>query len=188
MNFNLKLKKIRQFRGMTQKELALRLGIGEKDGHRIVQYENGSGVPKKDLVDQIAKILDVNPWTLYDTAGRDASEMLELLFWLDEFNPSSINMFLPETYPDEKCNDNGDTTVRYHDNDEWPAHPPVCLWFNYGILNDFLKEWLIRKNELKNGEITRDEYFEWKINWPMTCDDCGKHEPKKKWRKPPVSA
>ena len=36
MNFNLKLKKIRQFRGMTQKELALRLGIGEKDGHRIV--------------------------------------------------------------------------------------------------------------------------------------------------------
>ena len=54
-------------------------------------------------------------------------------------------MFLPETYPDEKCNDNGDTTVRYHDNDEWPAHPPVCLWFNYGILNDFLKEWLIRK-------------------------------------------
>lgn len=57
-----------------------------------------------------------------------------------------------------------------------------------GILNDFLKEWLIRKNELKNGEITRDEYFEWKINWPMTCDDCGKHEPKKKWRKPPVSA
>ena len=117
MNFNLKLKKIRQFRGMTQKELALRLGIGEKDGHRIVQYENGSRVPKKDLVDQIAKILDVNPWTLYDTAGRDASEMLELLFWLDEFNPSSINMFLPETYPDEKCNDNGDTTVRYHDND-----------------------------------------------------------------------
>lgn len=105
------------------------------------------------MVDQIAKILDVNPWTLYDTAGRDASEMLELLFWLDEFNPSSINMFLPETYPDEKCNDNGDTTVRYHDNDEWPAHPPVCLWFNYGILNDFLKEWLIRKNELKTVRL-----------------------------------
>ena len=94
MNFNLKLKKIRQFRGMTQKELALRLGIGEKDGHRIVQYENGSRVPKKDLVDQIAKILDVNPWTLYDTAGRDASEMLELLFWLDEFNPSALHLFL----------------------------------------------------------------------------------------------
>ena len=37
--------------------------------------------------------------------------------------------------------------------------------------------------ELKSGVITRDEYFEWKINWPYTCDDCGKYEPKKQWRK-----
>ena len=33
------------------------------------------------------RALDVNPYTLYDTAGHDASEMMELLFWLDEFNP-----------------------------------------------------------------------------------------------------
>ena len=37
-------------------------------------------------------------------------------------------------------------------------------------------------DELKSGEITRDEYFEWKINWPYTCDDCGKFEPKKQCR------
>ena len=37
-------------------------------------------------------------------------------------------------------------------------------------------------DELKSGEITRDEYFEWKINWPQTCDGCGKYEPKKQWR------
>ena len=36
-------------------------------------------------------------------------------------------------------------------------------------------------DELKSGEITRDEYFEWKINWPQTCDGCGKYEPKKQW-------
>ena len=35
---------------------------------------------------------------------------------------------------------------------------------------------------LKSGKITRDEYFEWKINWPQTCDGCGKYEPKKQWR------
>ena len=34
------------------------------------------------------------------------------------------------------------------------------------------------KNELKSGVITRDEYFEWKINWPQTCNGCGKYEPK----------
>ena len=56
------------------------------------------------------------------------------------------------------------------------------MWFNYGILNNFLKEWTLRKEELKSGKITRDEYFEWKINWPQTCDDCGKREPSKQWR------
>ena len=38
-------------------------------------------------------------------------------------------------------------------------------------------------DELKSGKITRDEYFEWKINWPYTCDGCGKYELKKQWRK-----
>ena len=28
-----------------------------------------------------------------------------------------------------------------------------------------------------------DEYFEWKINWLQTCDDCGKYEPQKHWKK-----
>ena len=61
-------------------------------------------------------------------------------------------------------------------------HPPVGMWFNYGVLNYFMKEWVLRKEELKSGKITRDEYFEWKINWPQTCDGCGKYDPKKKWR------
>ena len=62
------------------------------------------------------------------------------------------------------------------------THPPVSMWFNYGILNDFLKEWTLRKAERKSGEITRDEYFKWKINWPYTCGDCGKLKPKKQWK------
>ena len=180
MNFNLKLKKIRTFRKMTQKELSEKIGL--TDQHRIVQYEKGVRVPKKDLVDKMAKALDVNPYTLYDTAGRDASEMMELLFWLDEFNPSALHLFLPKKFPGEKCNEVADTSVYYHDNDGWPAHAPVCMWFDYGVLNNFLKEWGVRMDELKSGEITRDEYFEWKINWPYTCDDCGKFEPKKQWR------
>ena len=52
MNFNLKLKKIRTFRKMTQKELSEKIGL--TDQHRIVQYEKGVRVPKKDLVDKMA--------------------------------------------------------------------------------------------------------------------------------------
>lgn len=25
-----------------------------------------------------------------------------------------------------------------------------------------------------NKEITETEYLDWKLNWPDTCDDCGK--------------
>ena len=105
---------------MTQKELSEKIGL--TDQHRIVQYEKGVRVPKKDLVDKMATALDVNPYTLYDTAGRDAF-------------------------------------AYYHDNDSRPAHAPICMWFDYGVLNDFLKEWG-RMDELKSGVITRDEYFE----------------------------
>ena len=177
-----KIKKIRTFRKMTQAELGAALGWGEKGANRLAQYETNYRVPKQELVTEMAKILNVNPWTLYDATTMDATEFMELLFWIDEFNPSAINLFQMETYPGEKCNSSEDTSVRYHDNDSWPAHPPVGLWINYGLVNDFMKEWVLRKEELKSGEITRNEYFEWKINWPQTCDGCGKHEPKKQWR------
>ena len=92
-----------------------------------------------------------------------------------------MHLFLPRKFPGEKCNEVADTSVYYHANDSWPAHAPVCMWFDYGVLNDFLKEWVVQMDELKSGVITRDEYFEWKINWPQTCDGCGKYEPKKQW-------
>ena len=177
-----KIKKIRTFRNMTQAELGAALGWGDKGANRLAQYETNYRVPRKDLVTEMAKILDVNPLTLHEPTTMDASELMEILFWIDEFNPAAINLFQLETYPGEKCNSSEGTAVRYHDSDNWPAHPPVGMWFNYGVLNDFMKEWVLRKEELKSGKITRDEYFEWKINWPQTCDGCGKYEPKRQWR------
>jgi len=51
-----------------------------------------------------------------------------------------------------------------------------------------MREWCLRKEQLKNGEISEDEYFEWKINWPATrskVDFNGKDDQKCrfKWRK-----
>ena len=50
------------------------------------------------------------------------------------------------------------------------------------MINDFMREWLIRMDEKRAGLITKEEYFEWKLNWPETCDDCGQREPAKAWR------
>ena len=65
-------------------------------------------------------------------------------YHIDEFNPDIINLFQLETYPGENSNSSDDTAIRYHDSDSWPAHPPVGMWFNYGVLNDFLKEWTLK--------------------------------------------
>ena len=46
-----------------------------------------------------------------------------------------------------------------------------------------MHEWLLRQQELDAGEITRDEYFEWKLNWPYTCDDSKESQYYVTWRK-----
>ena len=55
--------------------------------------------------------------------------------------------------------------------------------FNSNVLESLMNEWQQRKKDLADGTISKAEYMEWKVNWPQTCDDCGKFEPKKQWRK-----
>ena len=50
------------------------------------------------------------------------------------------------------------------------------------LMTDLLSEWQRRKKDLADGKISKAEYTEWKLNWPKTSDDCGKHEPAKEWR------
>ena len=56
----------------------------------------------------------------------------------------------------------------YNEDDYDSAGSPVALTFEYGLVNDFLTEWCEMKTKLNNGEISPNEYFEWKITWPHT--------------------
>lgn len=58
-----------------------------------------------------------------------------------------------------------------------------AVGFHSNLLDEFLAEWQIRKQELAEGLITREEYMEWKINWPATCDGSGEYPPNKEWKK-----
>lgn len=179
MTVGAKIKKIRIFRNMSQKDLASHLDLGPKGDNRLAQYETNYRVPKEDLLKQIATALDVNPLTLRDVSGENAEEIMEILFWMEEANPGAIRLFRME-----KADFDSEEPVAYYpDSDRWPAHAPVGMYFGSGILDGFMKEWQFRKEELATGTISKEEYFEWKIGWPYTCDECGKYEPKKRWRK-----
>ena len=144
-----RIKKIRTFRGLTQRELGLKLGYEERNADvRVAQYESGYRVPKKDTLIEISKILNVNYINFVTEVPGCAEDIMQTFFWLDD-----------------------DKSVRYNDSDEWPAHAPVGMWIDYGLVNEFLREWCLRKEQLKSGEISEDEYFEWKINWPATSSN-----------------
>ena len=146
-----RIKRVRNFRGMTMKELGMAVGFDEKSADvRIAQYENNSRKPKEELMRKIAAALDVS---------------VAYLFELDDQYPW---MHLVETV------DNTDADL---------PHKRVAVCFDYNILDGFMTEWMLRKQQLRRREITREEYQEWKLNWPSTADDCGKFKPKKAWRK-----
>ncbi len=177
-----KIKIIRTFRGMTQKQLAMAVGLGDKGAdNRIAQYEINYRAPKKELLDQMAKVLHVNPQNFYDHSPGSMEAFFHRLLWLEEEFPSVLNLFQMHRYPDSY--NLYDNFVLYHDSDDWPPREPVGIYFDSLPVNDYLKEWLLRKRELKAKEIIPEEYFEWKLNWPDTCDDCGRHEPSIPWRK-----
>lgn len=160
-----KLKSIRTFRKMTQKQLGLALGYDEKSADiRIAQYESNKRIPKEETLQAMANILNVNILSLRgSTAPYCAEDILSILFELDRSTPIELI--------DVKSNDPYDTRDR------------TAVIIDHAILQKFLKEWKIRKQELIDCSITDEEYQEWKLNWPKTGDQCGKSIPEHQWRK-----
>lgn len=164
MSIGDRIKRVRNFRKMTMKELGMAVGFDESSADvRIAQYESNDRRPKEELLRKIAQALDVNYMALAEpsTFLYSASDIIEILFELD--NKTTLKLF------------------EVIDKDEYPEER-VAISTSYNILNMFLQEWRVRKQELANGEITEEEYQEWKLNWPDTMDDLGKTIPSKKWR------
>ena len=162
-----KIKKIRTFRGMTQKELGLAIGFEEKGAdNRIAQYETNYRVPKRELLDKMAEALRVDRQNFYTIAPGSAEDFMRTFFWLDEDSPGAIRLFQLVRNPG-RAGAADDTAVRYNDSDDWPAHPPVGMYFQYGLVDEFMREWLFRQQELHAGEITREEYFNGNSTGPI---------------------
>lgn len=182
MQINERIKCIREYRGMTQKELGLALGGTEKSAAvRIGQYETGARIPKLDSAKALANILHCNYINLYNGNELSKAERIMMdFFWLEEMVGDSICVFQLQKY-----NDMADPRMAhgmYNDCQYDGIFPPVAIALNYNQINDFMREWAIRFQELKKKDITREEYFEWKINWPYTCDDGGRFEPSIQWK------
>ena len=161
-----RIKRVRNFRGMTQRELGVAIGFASKTADvRIAQYESGTRTPKEAMLRKISEALDVNYRSLYEPRDYHAEDVMYTMFELDE------------RYECMTIYDVEDTSDRF----DIRKHKAVS--FNVRLLDGFMAEWQQRKKDLADGVISKAEYTEWKLNWPDTADDLGKFVPTKRWRK-----
>lgn len=123
MTLGQRLKRIRVYRGMTQKYLGMLIGFPENAADvRIAQYETGKRVPKTVVVNQLAEALDVSPLVFSQTVCCSRNDFMQSIFWLEELKGG-------------------------------------------GDIYDCIKEWEAMKTKYDAGEISAEEYFEWKLTY-----------------------
>lgn len=85
MTIGQRIKKIRVFRGMTQKELGFAMGFGEHGDIRIAQYESDVRKPKAPVILKMAKILCVSPAVFSHRVCTSKDDLMQSLFWMEEW-------------------------------------------------------------------------------------------------------
>jgi Predicted transcriptional regulators len=136
---------IRNLRGMTQKYLGQQVGFDEKTADvRMAQYESGTRTPKADLTKALATVLDVSPHALEIPDIDGDVGLLHTLFTLEDLRGLQIKEV------------NGE----------------LCLKLDksrgriYDDMHRMLSAWREQAAKLEAGEITKEEYDQWRYNYP----------------------
>lgn len=120
MTIGQRIKRIREFRGLTQKELGQRLGFKRGCDVRIAQYESGSRVPKRKMLLSLANVLGVDVCVLSPTIAVTREDLLQTILWWEDMKGG-------------------------------------------GDIYDCMKAWETMKQKKDAGEISVEEYFQWKL-------------------------
>lgn len=140
--------RIRFFRnlcGMTQKYLGQVVGFPEKTADiRMAQYESGSRTPKTDLTNKLAEVFDISPQALSVPDIDSYIGLMHTLFTLEDLYGLKITEL-----DGEVC-----------------LHLDKGMGTNYITMFEMFTAWKEQAEKLKNGEITKEEYDNWRYNYP----------------------
>lgn len=133
--YSRKIKKLREKRQLTQKQLAELSGISES---ALRSYELGDRKPKREVLERIAKALMVRPEYLSVPEFGPHLEFFYALLENDELYGYTIT--------------------------EIDGRPAITSGlYTVGLTFDgFLRDWNKMKKKLDAKEITREEYEDWK--------------------------
>lgn len=132
------LKRIRNRRGITQKELGMAIGFGEESASpRIAQYETGNRTPREAILKKIAEVLQVDQRNIVVPTGYKEEDLVYRLLALEDYF-SEMRL--------EKEVQTGDILINFHNKK----------------LNDFLLTWSEIRKKREQGLISEKEYLNWK--------------------------
>ncbi len=135
----------RNLRGMTQKHLGRLMGFPERSADvRMAQYETGARSPKANMTEELAKVLDVSPRALNVPDIDSLAGIAHTLFALED------------TYGLSVAKEDGSICLE----------PNIFKSPNAPTLQRFLRAWYDMEAKRKNGEISREEYDQWRYHYP----------------------
>lgn len=136
-----KIKKLRQSRNLSQKELGIMSGLSEP---AIRNYELGNRTPSAQQLEKIASALNVSVYAISDPEIDDYVGVLHTLFELEE------TYGLTATKVDGVLCLKFDGTIKN------------------GTLPKMLALWYEKKEQLVAGKITQEEYDSWCQRYPLS--------------------
>ncbi len=149
----------RNLKGMTQKYLGMQVGFPEKTADiRIAQYESGCRTPKADLTNNLANVFGVSTSALTVPDIDNYNGLMHTLFTLED-----LYGFRIDKLDDELC-------IRLDKG----------MGTNYLKMFDMFSAWQEQAEKFKNGEITKEEYDNWRYNYPESVAFNSRKEDKNK--------
>ena len=131
-----RIREVRERRGITQRELAERTAMTES---AVRSYELGYRMPNKTQLILMARALGVKPEAFADCKGRSYLEVIHLLFHLEGENDYGI---VPVA---------GEAAIK--------------AGKSYSAIEMALIDWGEQRAKLDAGEITQEEYEDWKDSY-----------------------
>ena len=120
--------------------------------------EDGSRTPKADLTNKLAEVFDISPQALYVPDIDSYNGLMHTLFTLEDLYGFRIDKL----------------------DDELFIRLDKGMGTNYLTMFDMFSAWQEKAEKLKNGEITKEEYDNWRYNYPESVAFNSRKEDKNK--------
>ena len=136
-----RLEYVRKLRYMSKDDVADYFDLGgERKERTISRYENNSRVPSNERLKELAKLYNVSINAIKEYKYEDPIDTIYMLMWLEEQFPYyELNL-------DYDC-------------------IKVTI-YNMNIQKS-LSEWIEMREKRENGEISDQDYIEWKLHFDL---------------------